>query len=111
MIFRRSFLSVCLFALPLSVGCVDISGSDLGRFVQRDEKRFTVDGKPESILPVNLMFRGVVLSAGAHVVEYTYQPDSLSLGIVMSFLGLVALVVILVLAGRPMGPGVSTRRE
>src|ERR1700704_2805080 len=50
MIFRRSFLSVCLFALPLWVGCVNISGSDLGRFVQRDEKRFTVDGKPEVVL-------------------------------------------------------------
>ena len=50
MIFRRSFLSVCLFALPLSVGCANISGSDLGRFVQRDEKRFIVDGKPEVVL-------------------------------------------------------------
>jgi hypothetical protein len=50
MIFRRFFLSVSLFALPLSVGCVNISGSDLGRFVQRDEKRFIVDGKPEVVL-------------------------------------------------------------
>ena len=50
MICRRSFLAVCLSAPLLSAGCVNISGADLGRFVQRDEKRFTVEGKPEVVL-------------------------------------------------------------
>jgi hypothetical protein len=51
MIRRSSVLSLGLSALlPLAVGCVDVSGEGPGRFVQRDEKRFTVDGKPEVVL-------------------------------------------------------------
>jgi DUF4097 and DUF4098 domain-containing protein YvlB len=50
MIVRRSFLSALSAFLPLSVGCVNISGTDLGRIVQRDEKRFTVEGKPDVVL-------------------------------------------------------------
>ena len=47
----RSLLPVCLsVCLPLAVGCVNISSQDLGRIVSRDEKRFTVDGKPEVVL-------------------------------------------------------------
>lgn len=50
MIFRRSFLPVSLSALlPVATGCVNMAG-DLGRYVERDEKRFTVDGKPEVVL-------------------------------------------------------------
>lgn len=30
-----------------AAGCVDIVGSDLGRYVEREEKRFTVTGRPE----------------------------------------------------------------
>ena len=36
-----------LFAAP---GCVDIIGSDLNRYVERDEKHFTVSGKPDVTL-------------------------------------------------------------
>ena len=51
MIFRSACLPVCLSALvPLSGGCVNVGGADFGRFVQRDEKRFTVDGKPDVVL-------------------------------------------------------------
>src|SRR5260221_13519318 len=51
MIGRRSFMPIGLSALlPLATGCVNTSGEDLGRFVQRDEKHFTVDGKPEVVL-------------------------------------------------------------
>jgi hypothetical protein len=51
MVFRRSFLPIGLSVLlPFAAGCVYVSGEDLGRFVQRDEKRFSVDGKPEVVL-------------------------------------------------------------
>ena len=51
MIVRRSFLPIGLSPLLLfAVGCVNISGEDFGRVVQRDEKRFTVDGTPEVVL-------------------------------------------------------------
>jgi hypothetical protein len=47
----RSLLAVGLSAVLLFVvGCVNISSESLGRIVKRDEKRFTVDGKPEVVL-------------------------------------------------------------
>ncbi len=47
----RSLLAVGLAAVLLFVvGCVNISSENLGRIVKRDEKRFTVDGKPEVVL-------------------------------------------------------------
>jgi hypothetical protein len=47
----RSLFPVWLSVfLPFVVGCVNISGEDFGRIVQREEKRFTVDGKPEVVL-------------------------------------------------------------
>jgi hypothetical protein len=47
----RFLLPVGLSAvLPFVVGCVNISGQDVGRIVKLDEKRFRVDGKPEVVL-------------------------------------------------------------
>jgi hypothetical protein len=51
MVFRRSFPLMCVSALlPVAAGCVNMSGADFGRYVERDEKRFTVEGKPEVVL-------------------------------------------------------------
>jgi DUF4097 and DUF4098 domain-containing protein YvlB len=42
-----SFLPSCLSAfLPLTIACVDIAGAGAGKYVEREEKRFTVAGKP-----------------------------------------------------------------
>jgi DUF4097 and DUF4098 domain-containing protein YvlB len=50
MAFPRSFPLVCLSSLlPMVAGCV-VSGGDFGRYTERDEKRFTVDGKPDVVL-------------------------------------------------------------
>ena len=38
---------VALLAVP---GCVDIIGSDLNKYVERDEKHFAVSGKPDVTL-------------------------------------------------------------
>lgn len=49
---RRSLLlSAGLFpVLTFALGCVNVSGSNTGWFTQTDEKRFSVDGKPEVVL-------------------------------------------------------------
>ena len=49
---RTLGLNAALMAWLVAPGCVDIVGSDLGRsrYVERDEKRFTVDGKPDVVV-------------------------------------------------------------
>lgn len=49
MIFRARFPLAAIAAATLLAGpaCVDIVGSDLGKYMERDEKRFTVSGKPD----------------------------------------------------------------
>ena len=43
-------LPAVLAALLAAPGCVDIVGADLNRYVERDEKHFTVSGKPDVTL-------------------------------------------------------------
>ena len=43
-------LPVTLAALLAAPGCVDIIGADLNKYVERDEKHFTVSGKPDVTL-------------------------------------------------------------
>ena len=51
MVFRRCFQLVCASALlPLTAGCINMSGAEFGRYTEREEKRFTVEGKPEVAL-------------------------------------------------------------
>jgi hypothetical protein len=45
--FTLRFASVAAAVLMAGPGCVDIIGADLGKFVERDEKRFTTTGKPD----------------------------------------------------------------
>jgi DUF4097 and DUF4098 domain-containing protein YvlB len=44
---RSSLAAAALATVLVGVGCVDIVGADLGRYVEREEKRFSVVGKPE----------------------------------------------------------------
>ncbi len=60
----------------------------------------TVDGAARPILPVDILFRGVVVGPGTHQIVFSYQPASWRLGVVLSALGLVATFVGLVLARR-----------
>lgn len=55
-----------------------------------------VDGKEEEIFPRYEVFRGVGLSAGAHTVEFIYDPESFKIGAKISF-ATAALLVALVL--------------
>lgn len=43
-------LPAVLAAMLAAPGCVDIVGSDLSKYVERDEKHFTVTGKPDVVL-------------------------------------------------------------
>ena len=43
-------LPAVLAALLAAPGCVDIVGADMNRYVERDEKHFTVSGKPDVAL-------------------------------------------------------------
>jgi hypothetical protein len=44
----------------------------------------TVDNQPAEILPVNIMFRAVEVSAGQHTVVFEFKPRSLQLGLWIS---------------------------
>src|SRR3954471_9049430 len=46
-VLRFSTAAVALAAVLAGPGCVDIVGADLGRFTDRDEKRFAVSGTPD----------------------------------------------------------------
>jgi hypothetical protein len=46
--------------------------------------RVAVDGMEKELFPVDLMFRGVAVSAGDHSVEFAYDPLSLDLGTYIS---------------------------
>jgi hypothetical protein len=50
----------------------------------------TVDGAPAAIYPVYYCFRGVTVPKGRHVVEFRYQPRSLTLGLLISASALTA---------------------
>jgi DUF4097 and DUF4098 domain-containing protein YvlB len=45
--FRSSLAAAALGVTLIGAGCVDIVGADLGRYVERDDKHFSVTGKPD----------------------------------------------------------------
>jgi hypothetical protein len=51
----------------------------------------TVDGRPATIERVDYLLRGVVVPAGRHDVEFSYEPASWRVGWVVSALGLLTL--------------------
>jgi uncharacterized membrane protein YfhO len=54
-----------------------------------------VNGAAAPIVPANYAFRAVEVPAGRNVVELTYWPPGLSAGLVLTGLGLVAVVVMM----------------
>jgi hypothetical protein len=55
--------------------------------------RVYVDGKEEKIYRANLFFRAVKLAAGAHRVEFRYEPRSFQIGLWISLTTLAVIVV------------------
>ncbi len=60
--------------------------------------RAWVDGAPAPVLTANLLLRAVPLPAGAHQVEFRFQPDSLQRGMIISLVTVAALVLMLAVA-------------
>jgi hypothetical protein len=56
--------------------------------------RLTVDGRPAPILRANRLMRGAALPAGEHHLVYDYDPLSFRAGLVVSALGLSALLAL-----------------
>ncbi len=61
--------------------------------------RVTVDGRAAPLLRANVAFRAVAVPAGTHVVEMTYRPRSLRLGLTVSAAAL-ALGLVLIVRSR-----------
>ena len=68
--------------------------------------RATVDGREATMVPANVLFRGIRLHPGAHTVELLYRPPGLVAGLVLSALSVLAT---LVLAWRTSRPGGAMR--
>jgi uncharacterized membrane protein YfhO len=60
-----------------------------------------VDEAPSRIFRANSLVRGVVVSAGAHVVDLSYRPRSLRVGMMISVLSIVGLLARFIVARRP----------
>jgi hypothetical protein len=63
----------------------------------------TVDGEPAEIERVDYLLRGVMVPAGAHTVEFTYEPVSWRVGWIISLLGLLAVGAAAVVGWRRRG--------
>jgi uncharacterized membrane protein YfhO len=63
----------------------------------------TVDGEPAEIERVDYLLRGVMVPAGAHTVEFTYEPLSWRIGWILSLLGLLGVAVAAVVGWRRRG--------
>jgi hypothetical protein len=59
-----------------------------------------VDGVEQPIIPVNLLFRGVVLPPGHHVVDFVYRPLTWLVGLGLSVVGVAILLLALVRLSR-----------
>jgi hypothetical protein len=62
----------------------------------------TIDGRPASIVPANVLFQSVTVPAGQHLVELRYRPLSATIGVLTSAAAALALLVwaILLFGGR-----------
>jgi hypothetical protein len=60
----------------------------------------TVDGEPVPIERVDYLLRGVLVPAGAHRVEFSYEPASFRAGWIISLLGLVGVLAALAIGLR-----------
>ncbi|HYC56106.1 MAG TPA: YfhO family protein [Candidatus Binatia bacterium] len=62
-----------------------------------------IDGSPVEIHRTNGIFRGVEITAGAHVVQFHYSPRTFHLGLAMTVAGAVSFVGLLAMRGRRDG--------
>jgi len=66
--------------------------------------RATLDGLPAEVLRADVAFRAVAVPAGRHVIEYVYRPRSITLGLVVSGVAVLAALAIAALERRRRAP-------
>ena len=75
---------------------LEVEAAALGLVVLADAHaggwRARVDGEPARILVANHLYRGVVIPPGRHRVSFHYAVPGLGVGLVLSILGIAALV-------------------
>jgi hypothetical protein len=71
--------------------------------------RASVDGREVPIERVNYLQRGVQVDAGAHKVEFEYEPASWRIGWILSLLGAVVLVAVVALSTASRRSGGAAR--
>jgi hypothetical protein len=84
---------------------IEVSAADGGYLVVLESYdpgwRATVDGAPTPVVPANVLFRGIRVGPGTHLVELAYRPAGLIAGLAVSALSLIAAAL---LAWRAPGP-------
>jgi len=68
--------------------------------VYEPDWRVRVDGRPEEVVRVNGILRGVYLGKDRHRVEFAYRPGGLETGLVMAIAGWAAVVALYVMGRR-----------
>ncbi|MBL8096290.1 MAG: hypothetical protein JNL73_19085 [Anaerolineales bacterium] len=64
--------------------------------------RATIDAVPAEIATADGLFRAVALPAGEHTIAFTFAPDSVSVGFVVSVVGLLSWLMLWILPGSPV---------
>ncbi len=59
-----------------------------------------VDGEETAIYRTNYAFRSVYLKSGEHTVEFVYEPPSVRTGLIVTLIGLAAVILLIVLPRR-----------
>ena len=54
--------------------------------------KLTIDGAPSEILRTNLSMRGAMVRSGRHRLVYSYEPESVRIGLVFTVLGVIAIL-------------------
>ena len=67
--------------------------------------RLTVDGRPAVILRTNRLMSGAAVAAGSHRIVYIYEPLSVTLGCLLTLLGIAALAGLVAWARRSATAG------
>jgi hypothetical protein len=72
----------------------------------------TIDGVPAPVYPVNRAMRGAAVRAGPHHLVYTYSPRSFRVGLIVTAVGLAAMMVFaLACYLRPVEPAIGEQDE
>ncbi len=61
----------------------------------------TIDGRPTTIYEADILFRGVLIPAGEHRVEFTFEPETYTNGRIISLAGLSLWLVLVLVAFWP----------